>query len=88
MENTQFICDENSVLINGEFILSEVNQSLDIIFSATYKCECNNIILKKENIDECFFDLRTGFAGELLQKLVNYNCKLAIIGDFSTYGHL
>jgi hypothetical protein len=28
-----------------------------------------------------FFDLRTGAAGELLQKLTNYNLRLAVVGD-------
>jgi hypothetical protein len=30
-----------------------------------------------------FFDLRTGAAGELLQKLTNYNLRLAVVGDLS-----
>jgi hypothetical protein len=43
------------------------------------------IILKKEMIDEAFFDLKTGTAGEILQKVSNYNMKLAIVGDFAFY---
>jgi Domain of unknown function (DUF4180) len=30
-----------------------------------------------------FFELRTGFAGEVLQKFVTYRVRLAIIGDLS-----
>jgi hypothetical protein len=30
-----------------------------------------------------FFELRTGFAGEVLQKFVTYGVRLAIIGDLS-----
>ncbi|HCM60508.1 MAG TPA: hypothetical protein DIS74_09080 [Bacteroidales bacterium] len=30
-----------------------------------------------------FFDLRTGLAGEILQKLSNYRMRLAIVGDFT-----
>ncbi len=85
MDNIKFIFENNSVLIDGDFKLSEAYEALDIIFGATYESSCNNVILNKENIDESFFDLRTGFAGELLQKLINYNCKLAIVGDFSIY---
>jgi len=29
-----------------------------------------------------FFDLKTGLAGEILQKFSNYRVKLAIVGDF------
>jgi hypothetical protein len=43
------------------------------------------IIVHKQNIDESFFDLRSGLAGEMLQKVVNYRLQLAIIGDFSIY---
>lgn len=32
-----------------------------------------------------FFQLRTGIAGEVLQKFVNYSVRLAIIGDVSAY---
>jgi hypothetical protein len=43
------------------------------------------IIVHKHNIDESFFDLRSGLAGEMLQKVVNYRLQLAIIGDFVVY---
>uniref|UniRef100_UPI001952C10E DUF4180 domain-containing protein n=1 Tax=Klebsiella aerogenes TaxID=548 RepID=UPI001952C10E len=32
-----------------------------------------------------FFQLRSGLAGELAQKAVNYRLKLAVIGDISEY---
>jgi hypothetical protein len=32
-----------------------------------------------------FFQLKTGLAGDILQKFSNYKVKLAIIGDFSKY---
>jgi hypothetical protein len=34
---------------------------------------------------EAFFKLSTGIAGEILQKFINYQAKLAIVGDFSGY---
>jgi hypothetical protein len=40
-------------------------------------------IIKKENLNHSFYDLKTGFAGELLQKISNYSKRMAIIGDFS-----
>jgi len=43
------------------------------------------IILHKMIINPDFFDLKTGFAGEILQKFSNYKVKLAIIGDFSSF---
>jgi Domain of unknown function (DUF4180) len=32
-----------------------------------------------------FFQLRTGFAGEVLQKFVSYGVRLAIVGDVSIF---
>ncbi|GBR73016.1 protein DUF4180 [Candidatus Termititenax aidoneus] len=32
-----------------------------------------------------FFDLRSGLAGEIMQKFVNYGLTAAIVGDFSRY---
>jgi len=37
------------------------------------------LILTQSELAPAFFDLRTGFAGEVLQKFVNYHAKLAII---------
>lgn len=45
----------------------------------------DDIIVHQKNIHESFFDLRSGIAGEMLQKIVNYRLRLAIIGDFSVY---
>lgn len=39
------------------------------------------LILKSINLDESFFDLKTGLAGGLFQKFVNYNQKLALLLD-------
>lgn len=43
------------------------------------------VIIHKRNIDESFFELKSGLAGEMLQKVVNYRLRLAIVGDFSVY---
>ena len=32
-----------------------------------------------------FFDLKTGLAGDVLQKFSNYRMRLAIVGDFSRF---
>ena len=50
-----------------------------------YETGSNRIIIRKSAVCEGFFNLRTKLAGEILQKFVNYNVKLAIVGDFSRY---
>ena len=36
-------------------------------------------------LDPAFFDLRTGVAGELVQKFANYGQRLAVVGDIGAY---
>jgi hypothetical protein len=43
------------------------------------------MILHEQNITPDFFDLKTGIAGELLQKFATYRVRLAIVGDFARY---
>ena len=43
------------------------------------------IVIPVERLDEDFFQLRTGVAGEFIQKFVTYGRRLAIVGDISLY---
>lgn len=43
------------------------------------------IIVPASRLDASFFELRTGLAGELLQKAANYGFKFAIVGDISEH---
>lgn len=42
----------------------------------------DGIILKTTQLSPDFFDLKTGLAGEILQKFSNRRTRLTIIGDF------
>jgi hypothetical protein len=61
--------------------ISSVTYALDLI-GEVFSNNCERVILKKESLPDDFFSLKTGFAGEMLQKFSNYNIKLAIVGDF------
>ena len=63
--------------------LDSVRDILDLIVSASYLEACAGLVLFKESLPERFFDLKTGFAGEVLQKFSNYRFRLAVVGDFS-----
>ncbi len=65
--------------------ISDVQDILDIIADAVFTHQCKGIIIYKESLGDKFFDLKTGNAGEVLQKFSNYHLKVAIIGDFSGY---
>lgn len=72
-------------VVDKEMRITDVQTMLDLMASAHYNSECMGVVLYKESLDESFFDLKTGFAGEILQKFANYNMKLAVVGDYSHY---
>jgi hypothetical protein len=43
------------------------------------------VMLPASGVDGAFFHLKTGVAGDLIQKFVNYRLRLAIIGDVGSY---
>ena len=47
--------------------------------------DVNELIVHERNVAPAFFDLRTGLAGETLQKCSNYGLRLALVGDFGRY---
>lgn len=69
--------------VNADTILITKSQDgLDILGQVYYQ-DVDRIIMHKKNITPDFFDLKTGIAGEILQKFSTYRVKLAIVGDFS-----
>jgi Domain of unknown function (DUF4180) len=71
-------------LISEEIILANLQDGLNLL-GDLYFDGYDKIIIYEKNISPDFFDLKTGFAGEILQKFSNYRVSLAIIGDFSKY---
>ena len=65
--------------------LATPQDMLDLIAALHYQNEAEGLVIPKENLAEEFFDLRTGLAGEMLQKCTNYQMKIAIVGDFTVY---
>ena len=57
--------------------------ALELMVNIGYLYETNRILVHREQICEEFFDLRSGMAGEILQKFSNYRMQLVIVGDFS-----
>lgn len=45
----------------------------------------SKIIIHEKNITPSFFDLKTGIAGDVLQKFSNYRTQLVIVGEFAKY---
>ena len=74
-----------AIIHSDEPIIVNAQTALDLLATVNYDDDSNRIIINKEAIAEDFFKLSTGLAGEILQKVVNYRKKLAIVGDFSQY---
>ncbi|MBP2018940.1 hypothetical protein J2Z79_002356 [Symbiobacterium terraclitae] len=68
-----------------EVIINTAQDALDLMATIYYNHECSKVIIDKACIAEDFFNLRTGLAGEILQKVSNYRFALAIVGDFGVY---
>jgi hypothetical protein len=71
-------------IINDNIVINETQDALDLIGELGSN-NCNRIIINENNLNPDFFNLKTRFAGEILQKFSNYNVKLAIVGNFSKY---
>ena len=65
-----------------EVVLRDAASALEFMMSAQYETGCRKLILPKACVAEAFFSLRTGLAGEILQKFVNYQMRLAIVGEY------
>lgn len=82
------ILGKNDTLVyieSEDILISDSQSALDLMMTVKYEKDCSRIILDKKVISEKFFRLNSGIAGEVLQKFINYQIKLAIIGDYSKY---
>lgn len=74
-----------AVVSSSKSEIVDVQSALDFIATVQYEADSNRIIINQALLSESFFDLKTRFAGEILQKFINYGVKMAIVGDFSVY---
>jgi len=69
-------CSQEGTKLRGEA------DALEVIAQAS-EHEVDLVVIPAERFDEGFFRLRTGMAGEIVQKFVNYRLRLVIVGDLS-----
>lgn len=72
------ISAQDSQIIDGQ-------SALDAVMSASYSADTQLIAIEKTALADDFFDLKTGIAGDILQKFINYHITAAVFGDFSSY---
>ncbi|MCI8345716.1 MAG: DUF4180 domain-containing protein [Clostridia bacterium] len=77
--------NEIAIIKSNDIIIKDAESAIDFIMTIKYETNCNKIALNKEAVIEDFFILSKGMAGEILQKFINYQTKIAIYGDYSKY---
>ncbi len=73
-------------IITDKIILRSTEDGLDLLGNLYYQ-GFDKIIIHQKNITPDFFDLKTKIAGDILQKFVQYQMPLIIVGDFSEYNN-
>ena len=68
--------------LDGEVIERDV--PINDLLSATYEHNTRLLLLPAESLPEDFFDLSSKLAGDILQKLTNYNIVSAVMMTEST----
>ena len=64
-----------------------IQTASDISAALSASVERGGLVLDEKDLSADFFDLKTGLAGQVLQKFVNYRTKLAVIvRDPAGYG--
>ena len=76
---------EIAVVSGNEIVISDVASALDLMMTVRHEAVCSRIAVEKDCVAEPFFILSTQIAGEILQKFINYQMKLAVYGDYSKY---
>ena len=72
-------------IIADDIVIKDVQSAIDTFMTAYYDLGTKNIAISKDLFVKEFFVLSSGIAGEILQKVVNYQFRIAIYGDFSVY---
>jgi hypothetical protein len=71
-------------VISESIVVGTAADGLQVLVDLYYQ-DFDRIILHEKNITPAFFDLKTGVAGEVLQKFSNYRVRLVIVGGFDKY---
>jgi hypothetical protein len=78
--------DSQKIIVASDSAIS-IRSSADIADALGASLGAKGLILAETDLAPEFFDLRTGLAGELFQKFINYKVRVAIVlPDPEAYG--
>ncbi len=69
-------------VVSDEIVIRSIDDGVQLMADLYYQ-GFDKIVLYQRNMVSDFFDLKTGMAGEILQKFSTYKMKVAFVGDFS-----
>lgn len=72
-------------IVADGIVISDLQSAVDLMMTVKYETGIKNIAISKDLVTDKFFILSSGVAGEILQKFVNYQFRIAIYGDYSKY---
>lgn len=72
-------------VIDEGIVISDAQSAIDLMMTVNYQTGVKNMAISKDLIAPEFFILSSGIAGEILQKFINYQFRIAIYGDYSKY---
>jgi hypothetical protein len=83
MKKNEIIIGDNKIIeiLSDEVIINNPQDALDLMVESGTE----GIVIHDHNLNDDFFDLSCGLAGEVLLKFTNYRVKLAVIGNFEKY---
>ena len=71
-------------IVADGIVVNDANEALDVMVNAGYY-GARRMIWYEKHLNPEFFNLRSGLAGEILQKFANYQMTLAIVGEFEKF---
>jgi hypothetical protein len=71
-------CDPNGPIIRSD------RDAIDLVGAALSE-RCSLVVLPVERLSDAFFQLKSRILGEVIQKFVNYELRLAILGDIDRH---
>ena len=74
-----------AVTNSSEVLIRDTQSALEWMVNTQYETGCDRMAINREAIADRFFILGSGLAGDVLQKFVNYQVRLAIFGDFTPF---
>lgn len=72
-------------IVANDIVIRDLQSAIDLMMTVKYETGIKNIAISKIMITDNFFILSSGLAGEILQKFINYQFRIAIYGDYTKY---